>query len=537
MDRVVIIGSGLAAVAAAKALVENNIKPLVLDCGIKRPAHVASLISKLSSVHPNEWSEEDRKKMMANPTVFDNKSYPKKLSFGSDYFYSKIFGENFPPSSQAYGGFSVGWGSSSMPANDCDMTRWPIKQADLLEHYTSILKSVPYSACEDGLSENFPILSDRANPLCLSMASSSLINSMQKKSKQLKEKFAVFGQARLLIEAKSTLKTGCRYCGSCMSGCAYGSIYNATDDLDKLIQKGLVDYRANVTVQTLSEERGVVKVTFINEFGSQVSIDSSRVFLAAGAVNSTKIIAESRGIYDQDIPLLTTLGFVLPVVRMKRSKLEWPNINTEPGVFLEYKVPNLSNHWVHCQLTPVNELALVKLGIVRNGKLAKNSIKKRLFEHIVIANCNMHSDHGVEYNLRLKKENEGSASFEYSRSKVKRAQCSINLAAKRLSSLMRTFKCYPISKLMNSSVNSFGYHLGGSLPMRLVPTKKNETNILGSPMGWSKIHVIDSSVFPTLPGTTIGLLAMANARRIVKSVVSLSIKESKKEFALKNNSF
>ncbi len=535
MERVVVIGSGLAAVAAAKALVESNIKPLILDCGKKCPEQLAKLVSKLSGVPPDKWTRDDRKEIMHNPTVFNNKSYPKKLSFGSDYFYSKSFGDSFLPSSQAYGGFSVGWGSSSMPADNCDMAGWPIKQADLLVHYRSILKDVPYSACEDGLSESFPLLSDNANPLCLSKASQSLLDCMQKKSKCLKEKLAIFGQARLLIEARNAVKTGCRYCGSCMSGCAYGSIYNSTHDLDKLIEKGLVDYRGNVVVQSLSEKRSTVKVTFSNEFGSLVSLDCSRVFLGAGAVNSAKIIAESKEMYNQDIPLLATLGFLLPAVRMKRSKLEWPNINTEPGIFLEYKVPRLSDHWVHCQLTPVNELALTKLGIICNGALVKNSVVKRLFEHITIVNCNMHSDHGVSYNLRLTKGHSKLMSLQYSKINIRKAQRSIKLATKRLSSIMRTFNCFPVNKFMNSSINSFGYHLGGSLPMKLVPAEENETNIQGSPKGWSRIHVVDSSVFPSLPGTTIGLLAMANARRIVKLVVSAGVKKDEsKELVLKN---
>ena len=51
--------------------------------------------------------------------------------------------------------------------------------------------------------------------------------------------------------------------------------------------------------------------------------------------------------------------------------------------------------------------------------------------------------------------------------------------------------------------------------MKHDPLEETDTNVLGNPKGWSRVHVIDSSVFPTIPGTTIGLLAMANAKRIV----------------------
>ena len=46
-----------------------------------------------------------------------------------------------------------------------------------------------------------------------------------------------------------------------------------------------------------------------------------------------------------------------------------------------------------------------------------------------------------------------------------------------------------------------------------------ETDLLGRPGGWSRVHVVDSSVFPSLPGTTVALLAMANAVRIADAAI------------------
>jgi choline dehydrogenase-like flavoprotein len=51
------------------------------------------------------------------------------------------------------------------------------------------------------------------------------------------------------------------------------------------------------------------------------------------------------------------------------------------------------------------------------------------------------------------------------------------------------------------------------------PIAETDTNLLGNPKGWRRIHVIDSSVFPSLPATTPGLLAMANAARIASEIV------------------
>jgi choline dehydrogenase-like flavoprotein len=58
-----------------------------------------------------------------------------------------------------------------------------------------------------------------------------------------------------------------------------------------------------------------------------------------------------------------------------------------------------------------------------------------------------------------------------------------------------------------------GFHCGGSLPMRAQPGDF-ETDTLGRVRGWSRVHVVDASVLPAVPATTITFSVMANAHRI-----------------------
>jgi choline dehydrogenase-like flavoprotein len=41
-----------------------------------------------------------------------------------------------------------------------------------------------------------------------------------------------------------------------------------------------------------------------------------------------------------------------------------------------------------------------------------------------------------------------------------------------------------------------------------------ESDSLGRPSGWSRVHVVDASVLPAIPSTTITFSVMANAHRI-----------------------
>jgi choline dehydrogenase-like flavoprotein len=48
--------------------------------------------------------------------------------------------------------------------------------------------------------------------------------------------------------------------------------------------------------------------------------------------------------------------------------------------------------------------------------------------------------------------------------------------------------------------------------------QKFETDTLGRLPAWDKIHLIDASVFPSVPASTITLTAMANAHRIASQI-------------------
>ena len=67
--------------------------------------------------------------------------------------------------------------------------------------------------------------------------------------------------------------------------------------------------------------------------------------------------------------------------------------------------------------------------------------------------------------------------------------------------------------MLNIGLPGEGNHSGGTFPMASKPSGF-ETDVLGRLKNWNKIHIVDSSVFPTIAPTTITLTVMANAHRI-----------------------
>jgi choline dehydrogenase-like flavoprotein len=82
------------------------------------------------------------------------------------------------------------------------------------------------------------------------------------------------------------------------------------------------------------------------------------------------------------------------------------------------------------------------------------------------------------------------------------------------------FKALPLYPLLQVTPAGRGFHNGGTFPMREAPGPF-ECDVLGRPHGFSRVHVVDSTTFPTIPSTTITFTAMANAHRIASAAGDL----------------
>jgi hypothetical protein len=81
---------------------------------------------------------------------------------------------------------------------------------------------------------------------------------------------------------------------------------------------------------------------------------------------------------------------------------------------------------------------------------------------------------------------------------------------------------WPVLPMMFFSGSGKSYHFGGSFPHSDAPADGPlTTDRLGRMEKWSRIHLIDASVFPTVPATTFTLTAMANAHRIAAETQGL----------------
>jgi choline dehydrogenase-like flavoprotein len=89
----------------------------------------------------------------------------------------------------------------------------------------------------------------------------------------------------------------------------------------------------------------------------------------------------------------------------------------------------------------------------------------------------------------------------------------VNRAVKKFWTQRSNLRMIPLRPGLQIAPPGRGFHSGGTFPMRSTPGGF-QSDLLGRPAGLKRVHVVDASVFPSIPATTITLSVMANARRI-----------------------
>ena len=123
----------------------------------------------------------------------------------------------------------------------------------------------------------------------------------------------------------------------------------------------------------------------------------------------------------------------------------------------------------------------------------------------------LHSDLSAGIDLTLRRDDARTLTMSVSPNPKTRP--ALSALVSRLWAERRSFRAVPLAPALRVGAPGRGFHTGGTFPMRERP-QQFETDVWGRVDGLSRVHVVDASVFPSLPATTITLSVMANAHRI-----------------------
>lgn len=484
---------------------------VMLDVGTELEPELDARRARLAAGDPGAWVESEVQAYKA-PQLSQAEGEIRR--YGSDFLVRDCAPSQDPPpdwlalrASFARGGLSNGWGAAVLPYRQEDLQGWPIAADDLAPHYREVARFMPIAGRPDALEALFPA-QDMAGrqPLPASVQAAGLLARAERRRGELARMGVVAGAAR------QAAQQGCQVCGLCLHGCPYEYVFKASQVLEKMIQTPRFAYRPGLRVTSFGEQADGVEVVCRREDGTAEIVRGARLFLAAGVLQSSEIVLRSAA-PQSEVELLDSQHLFLPMLHLWRTA-------ADPGrerrhaltqVFVELLDPAVSPFTVHAQLYTYSEFYALDMKRRYGARLPlAGPLFEALARRLIVWQVFLHSDHSHRIGLQLAPGSDKRRLRLIHNPAMApaagRARAALARAARRLGLAVLT----PASRL---GAPGSSFHVGGSLPMRRRPSGL-ESDRLGRAAGLSRVHVVDASVFPSIPATTITYSVMANAHRI-----------------------
>jgi choline dehydrogenase-like flavoprotein len=523
MTRSLIVGSGPAAAGVALALEADPTQEItVLDIGHRLDGAHQSVVDRMAGETPDQWSSTDLHTVQAQPEEIGGRGLPQKRSYGSDYPFADVgqlqgvsgIGDvNQLVVSGAYGGLSNVWGSQIMPFTSATFSQWPVTFEEMEHHYRQILTEIPFAGEEDALATRFPLIGEASALPPLAPRSARVLAAFEDHRNELEGMGVTVGRARLALESRQ-----CVRCGLCMTGCPYGLIYSAAQTFDRLRGKKRIEYRDRLLVVEVGEDRsGPFVVARDLDSDTVHRFESDRVYLACGAVGTTRLVLSSLGIFDQDVEMGESAQFVLPMI--SAGATPDPRQSSEFTLNQFNMVVTLDDEWLdvsQIHFYPHNPAMVDALpGPLRTrwGRPVADQLLRRL----TVGLGYLPSWHSPAVRVRVVEPVPGDLPGLVISGDERQAlgNTMFRQVARQMVRAAPKLDLWPALPMAFLSAPGKSYHFGGSLPHRTSPGDGAlTTDRMGRLDVWSRVHMVDASVFPTVPATTFTLTIMANAHRI-----------------------
>ena len=405
-----------------------------------------------------------------------------------------------------------------LPFSQDDTSAWPIDSREWALHYRAASELVGLTGVHDRLAGLYPFYHRPATALEPSSQAGRILERMDQGAASLQTLGLTFGRSRLAVQASS-----CRACGHCLTGCVYDAIYSTRKTLQVLERDPGFRYLSNVEVRACRDEGSEAVVSFRDRStGTAHELRASRAFIAAGVLGTAKIVVASLGMTRATLNLSYHPYFLLPMLTLRNQ----PGVTTEKlhalaQGFIEVVDRTICRHTVHMQLYTYSPLfarrlaALGPLGSVARAFLVGRLVAIQGFLSSLETDP-IRMDVALASNDTARIRMEGSLSSN--------AKVVMRRVSRRLLRATRHTGLLPLNMAMEIGEPGDGNHIGCTFPMSRTPTGL-QSDTQGRVGGARRVHVVDASVLPSIPASTITLGVMANARRIAEASLVLDAEE------------
>ena len=506
-----VIGSGPSGMACASHLLATGAHVTVIDAGRDlTPAHQAKRAT-LAELEPSEWSAADRAWLTSDLSQSGNKEPVKRL-FGDDFMYAgaewTMEGGKLPKGfghrpTQALGGLSRVWGAALKRFLPQDLALWPIPSGALDRHYAEVENLLAASLRNASLDMALP----------LSPQAQKLLDRWQTRQAELAELGMTVSPSRLAVSHR------CRLCGMCLYGCPYGYIFSSDELVRNFRDHPNFEYRPGLRADRLEEHECGGEVICVGNDGTRTTISADRIFVAAGVLGTPRLMLASFGTYEDRLTLHDSQRFLLPFLTSAASPRHAP-LHTLTQIFLDLKGSAIGAENVHVQIYTYNDFyaARIRAALGPLRKMA-GSLADIAGRHFILAQGFLHSRDSGTALLRLTGPQAHPVLAIAPELPARTREVLRNIRS-RLRKAGRLAGMFPLVPFAETADIGASYHSGAVFPMTRTPLGW-QCDALGRTQGLSRIHIVDASVLPEIPGGPVTLTIMANAHRIAAETAAL----------------
>ena len=512
----IIVGSGICGVHAAYPLVERGLRVAMLDVGIigeteKRDERTFEDIRRTEPEQykiflGNDFSGIDLGGDHARAMVSGRRSH---VASGGDIYAPIEQGTTQVLQSFARGGLSEAWSGA------CEFFESEELQAaglpDLKTHYQTIIDRIGVSGKREGyrlqpapnIDETFSSLFARykAREERVRLAGFSLEQPMYAMLTQ-----DLDGRSAQTYRDMDFWDNSCR------------TLYRASFTLEKLRTHENFTYIPGHLVLAVSDKKdGVTVVTRTIETGATKEFAAHRLVMAAGAINTTRILLRSFAVSNPSAPILMKNNYNVPLL-FPAMLGQAPQPRRHSFVQLAIKGHTRRNGMgdAYAQLIPYNSLLLNKL--LRYVPLPipeAFSMLSMLAPSIIIADIRFPSTMEKEHRVVLRTNGDRDAlEIEYPEKTGERAAQESTVS--QVKKVLRSFGLFPLTTVRNPYGATS--HYAGGVPIEETPTSALSADSTCHLHGHEGIFIADAATWRALPAKPSGLTMMANANRVGEEV-------------------
>ncbi len=428
---------------------------------------------------------------------------------------SPVRSRNFAAAmSFAAGGLANAWGAGVFRFTSQDLAGFPIGLDDLDPFYAELTRHIGISGVNDDLAPWFGTDDDLQPAVELSRFASDLLAGYQRRRELFRGNGIAIGRMRLAVLTRPHRGRDPYAYGNYEFFRPYDpAVYNPVYTLRELVDADQIAYEPQHLVVSYTETDSSVEVTARNlATGAQQTFAGRTLILAAGALNSAKLVLESNQDYESRLPLLDNPMTCLPLFRLSRvgQKLDARDSSLGQLVAIQEYQGALLQASIYGAAGPLRSDVLFDLPLSISANTA--CLRRLAAATGLLMMFYPAAPHAENY-LRLAPD--GALELNYDQPASggpPRGAAELSLIA-----ALRKIGFYTARRLCQYPPMGSSIHYAGTLPMRESPDRY-QLFPDGRLNGTRGVYVADGACFPRLPAKNLTFTIMANALRIATGI-------------------